>query len=255
MKERPVLFSAPMVRALLAGRKTQTRRIINPQPTRTLPNTKPLDGSDGSWDIHRPLGWRWQKNKSFHVYVADGAPYDFAESLAPHSPYGWPGDRLWVKETFSKDFIRDVYPFSGGCWYREEFASVDDPVLRPECHCQTPQPSDCLQCRAKHEGRAFKWRPSIFMPRALSRVTLEVRSIRAERLQSITEEDAKAEGVKPFTQDPEGDCWTNGKHATAFEYLWGEINGWTGAGSWLENPWVWVVGFAVLGAGEERRTA
>lgn len=80
------------------------------------------------------------------------------------------------------------------------------------------------------------------MPRWASRITLDVFAIRVERLQDITEEDAKAEGVKPITYDPGGDCWTDGKHRTAFNFLWNEINGWN-PNSWDSNPWVWVVSF------------
>lgn len=86
------------------------------------------------------------------------------------------------------------------------------------------------------------WRPSIHMPRWASRILLEVVSVRVERLQEITEDDAVREGVTPFRANPEGDCWTDGKHRTAFNYLWNEINGWS-PNSFDSNPWVWRVEF------------
>jgi len=92
-----------------------------------------------------------------------------------------------------------------------------------------------------------KWRPSIHMPRWASRLTLEITSVHVERLQDISEEDAKDEGVKPFPYNPEGDCWTargpGHDYRNAFEYLWGEINGWDGSKAWAANPWLWVIGF------------
>jgi hypothetical protein len=90
----------------------------------------------------------------------------------------------------------------------------------------------------------MRWdrRNSIHMPRWASRITLEVTGVRVERLQDITEEDAAREGVAPFIKDPEGDCWTDGKHRTAFSYLWNEINGWS-PDSFASNPFVWVIDF------------
>jgi hypothetical protein len=75
-----------------------------------------------------------------------------------------------------------------------------------------------------------------------SRITLELTDVRAERLHDITEEDARAEGVTPFRKDPEGDCWSDGTHRTAFEFLWNEIHGWS-PNAWEQNPWVWRLAF------------
>lgn len=95
-----------------------------------------------------------------------------------------------------------------------------------------------------------RWFPGIHLRRVDARIALEVKSVRAERLHDITEEDAKAEGVTPFPADPEGDCWSDGKYKTAFEYKWGEINGWDGQpkarAPWASNPWVWVLDFRRL---------
>ena len=168
MKELPILFSGPMVRAIIAGRKTQTRRIIKPQPQ---PNGKRLERGVSPWVC---------------------------------------GDHLWVRETFS-------IPFKGA-----------------------------LQWVYRADGAApfGKWKPSIFMPRAFSRLTLEIISVRVERLQQISGADAVAEGInceEPFKVPYCGEYVATAK--LRYRHLWESING---AGSWAENPWVWVIGFKKL---------
>lgn len=185
MKERPILFSAPMVRALLAGTKTQTRRVMGKRAARL----------DPAWPF------------------AVGPTH---EKLLALCPYGQTGDRLWVREAF-------IHEPADYCWE----ASVSIPS-RPASKVY----------RADHEGdsRGAGWKPSIHMPRALSRITLEVTGVRVERLQSISESDAEAEGVLPmYPDDVRG-----ASHALAYSWLWDSING---AGSWAANPWVWVVEF------------
>jgi hypothetical protein len=194
-----------MVRAILDGRKTQTRRIIRDDWWRCL------DPDD-----------------------ADGR----AQALTM-CPYGVPGDRLWVRET----------------WRAEERASdgldgvrfrADDAFAPIGC---TLEAAEAWVAAAKN--RHDEWRPSIFMPRWASRITLEVTAVRIERVQEISEVDAKAEGVTPFPYDPEGDCWNAAQperaHRTAFEFLWGAINGWEcepkARAPWSSNPWVWVMEF------------
>ena len=153
MKERPILFSAPMVRAILDGRKTQTRRIVKPQP---------------------PAGCEYATSVgSYALCFADGTSASAAPICVPPtprskdhrlpSPYGAPGDRLWVRETFC--LRNPEHHPERGYWY----AATDD-VDNP------------------------RWTPSIHMPRRASRLTLEVTGVRVERLQAITEADAIAEG-------------------------------------------------------------
>ena len=198
MKERPILFSGEMVRAIHAGWKTQTRRVI-----------KNADGENGSFWNHP--GW--------HPFVEDGkiTKWEFfspggnreisAGAPCPTCPYGKPGDRLWVKETH--------LPTAHGTFYR---ADID--------------PMEAAGIGGMYGG----WKPSIFMPRKLSRITLEIKYIRAERLQDITRGACMAEGC-PFTNmrtnDPQK--W--------YADLWESING---KGSWQLNPWVWVVEFKQL---------
>lgn len=189
MKERPILFSGPMVRAILDGRKTQTRRII--------------------------------KNPDFYGCPTGDCPHwnqkECDAAMAKSCPYGKPGDRLWVKETF-------VAPVDGKPVYR---ASI--PYGNLDCH--------------------FKpWRPSIFMPRKASRITLEITSIRVERLNDISEEDAKAEGAEIQKETPGG--WVIcgpriGSYREGYRWLWEQING---ADSWDANPWVWVIEFKARGS-------
>lgn len=208
MAERPILFSAPMVRALLAGRKTQTRRLVKPR---------------------EPRGSSWQM-----TYIGDGRlwPHVYTRPtltrLAPAPcPHGQTGDRLWVKET-----IRRVHPWHGRYDYAEYVAD------------QAPTPLD-----------TWPWKrnvlPSIFCPIGLSRLTLEVTGVRVERVQEISDEDAKAEGVKPTDaaavfqegggRHPQMEMTCRG----AFACLWDSINAKRGC-SWESNPWVWVVTFKVV---------
>lgn len=196
MKERPILFSAPMVRALRAGTKTQTRRVIKPAPKLVA----------GVWYFYR----RDCPVYLPHVEVAD-------------CPYGIPGDRLWVREAFSGS--REFAPEPPSAW----------------------GPNDPIWYWADGNPTAGDWtkpRPSIHMPRLFSRTLLEITEVRAERLQSISEADAAAEGVASWAADalsPHGQ-----KHLTPveqYEHLWTQING---AESWKSNPWVWVVSFRVI---------
>lgn len=211
-KERPILFSGAMVRAIQTGSKTQTRRMVKPQPTRSLPHTEPFPGGDASWTIHHPLGWRWRTG--FTADEGGGVP----ELLRNYCPYGVAGDKLWVRESFCENYFGDAQTWTQKHAYMAEWDRAAADLV--------PQP---------------RWTPSIHMPRACSRITLEVTGVRVERLQDITEVDAKAEGVtlgapcvsaKPGTE-----------HIREFYALWETINGERPGCSWAENPWVWVVEF------------
>lgn len=201
MKERGILFSAPMVRALLAGTKTQTRRLIKPQP-------KP-----------------WPSNPAFILWRNDEPLVRL--HLDSRSPYGVPGDRLWVRETWGFDSgVRANFKPIG----RQDLSGMDllsHVLYRTDVTNLAPKPP--------------RWRPAIHMPRWASRVTLEITDVRAERLQSMGDADAKAEG---FEHD---DLLTRPTACSArdrFAILWNEING--KRASWGSNPWVWVVSFSRL---------
>lgn len=198
MKERPILFSGPMVRAILEGRKTQTRRVVKPQPT-----------DDG----HGPKWYSGFDNVPGTIETNFPMPI--------HCPYGQPGDRLWVRETWAQH-PEFTHRSSGGCLYRADRGG-------------------------DYQGAAqgdFCWRPSIHMPRWASRITLEITGARVERLQDISEEDAKAEGIQwgmpcGYLDTGTSDCSSKCK----FKSLWESING---PGSWDANPWVWVIEFKKL---------
>lgn len=216
-KERPILFSGPMVRAILDGRKTMTRRVAK----RTA-----------SGLVKEPNGHRrWH-------------PAD-PDAVAA-CPYGSPGDRLWVRETWgSADGMyhgheNDVPRVIA---YRADKSAIDQGLSR-----QVPIPAWDL---AQWNWGTIKWRPSIHMPRWASRITLEVTDVRLERLQDISEEDAKAEGVATrclAEPDESPECSVGFRNPDGFALdnfrsLWDAING---AESWDANPWVWVVSFRRL---------
>jgi hypothetical protein len=212
-KERPILFSAPMVLALLAGTKVQTRRLVTPQPGPPGPSHAYRHETEGWWTFGDNSGRLWR------------------------CPYGSAGDRLWVRETWrTEEREGDLVD---GIRFAADDAFVPIASTREAAERWVEDHDN-----GRHRD---KWRPSIFLRRWASRITLEITGVRVERLQEISEGDAEAEGVTPFPHDPEGDCWTDGKHRTAFEYLWGEINGWPGQkgarATFESNPWVWVVSF------------
>lgn len=215
-RERPILFSGPMVRAILDGRKTQTRRVVKPQPA---PNA-PHDGG---------TTWAYRPSDGRHVPYGTVGHLTVAEKMGLICPYGQPGDRLWVRETWAVDYVHDgVRPAS----------------IRPTCSVIYRASEDMPG--VARSGRRGKWRPSIHMPRWASRLTLAVTGVRVERLQAITQADALTEGTVDTrgAWGPLSDTDRAGPRG-AFEALWNSING---PGAWDTNPWVWVVEFRRLEA-------
>jgi len=209
MKTRPILFSAPMVRALLDGTKTQTRRLVKPQPEpeASLGFLIPQPNAKGSC-------------AHFHKIDARGIHSD---ELTVHCPYGMPGDRLWVRETAI------ITPPN---WTDRSFSTHPDAPGGPRCvqYLATNPETEAA------EDYKLKKTPSIFMPRWASRITLEIVSVRVERLQDISEDDARAEGAQwAACGAPQ-----EGSHKAGYALLWESLNG---AGSWPANPWVWCVEF------------
>lgn len=195
--ERPILFSAPMVRALLDGTKTQTRRLVKPQP-------EAVHDGEPYWFVGGYRAWTYRRTSDVLRKGGKELP----------CPYGQAGERLWVRETWARD------DEDGALMYRADLGRD-------------------MNADAWEQGRLegvprYRWKPSIHMPRAASRLTLEVTGVRVERLHQISRGDAMAEGCPfPNLQDGESPVrW--------YEYLWRAING---PDSWDANPWVWVVEF------------
>jgi hypothetical protein len=195
MRERPIIFNGEMVRAILAGTKTQTRRVLKPQPELVIQNGV--------------LSFKGCAATS-HVL----------------SPYGQHGDRLWVREAWRTVREADDMPprdtsYANRFWYEAD-------------------------AHADHHGHQLgygKLRPSMFMPRWASRITLEITDVRIERLRDISEADALAEGVERCVSDTslvESGLANGSIHADRFAKLWESING---AGSWEMNPPVWCISF------------
>jgi hypothetical protein len=204
-KERPILFSAPMVRAILEGRKTVTRRAV--------------------------------KGSGLN-FLADFTPEYFALPENHFCPYGKPGDRLWVRET----------------WYCDHFEVMRGPYLKPDDLDIGEALDDGTLVYAAdgltpYEQEQPSWKPSIHMPRWACRILLEITDVRVERLQEISEGQARAEGIRPMRDG--SDTWVSregpAKLVTpwptakeAFSDLWDSING---PHAWEANPWVWAITF------------
>lgn len=184
--EKPILFSTEMVRAILDGRKTQTRRVVKPSV------------------FEKGTNWFWNPNENI--------------CLAQYRK----GDVLWVRETFCEvPYEYNHIPIKGG-------------------HITTPKYAYKADSKRDYTGI---WKPSIHMPKEAARIWLEVTDVRVERLQEITEEDARAEGVKAY--GPNNCSGTSAR--IAFAQLWDSLNEKRGY-EWRVNPWVWVIEFERIAA-------
>lgn len=250
MRTRPILFSAPMVRALLDGSKTQTRRVIK----------RPL--AHPGWTEYVYYGPSKNDPACKSVAIECGPDYPDGAEDQVICPYGAAGDRLYVRETFGEVYDWCDHPEMPGApterWHIEWKYRADGEPDRPEL-----------------DGAFTGWKPSIHMPKEASRILLEIVAVRVERLNDCGEADAKAEGVmqldaddfeRPMEAAKDGwkicpkcygtglhnglgagggviydiDCRECDTHAKLYRHLWESING---ADSWAANPWVWVVEF------------
>lgn len=216
MSDKPIIFSAPMVRALLAGRKTQTRRVLKPQPE--------FRGGCGDW--HDAEEWGWETEDGDQLSVLDIAPNGYHR-----------GDRLWVREAWRFDIEWDDCKPS-------DFDRADAICYEADGHHET---------RAwGHPFNLGRLRSPIHMPRWASRLTLTVTDVRVQRVQEISEADAVAEGIE---QDPAtmafwgadgqgvGGATTLWAHASmAFRDIWNSIHG---PAAWDANQWVCAISFTV----------
>ncbi|HGW4115642.1 TPA: morphogenetic protein [Serratia marcescens] len=215
MKERPVIFNGEMVRAILDGRKTQTRRVVSDRHLHLI-------------DVASQVG---------ECYPLESG-IDHANSQSyyrEHCPFGQVGDRLWVRETWQGPLVDEEH--------LDDYRANADKFQAPEfCEYAADggtRPEFCDLDDNTRQG----WRPSIHMPRWASRITLEITAVRVERLNDIGVDDAKAEGVKA------GVCpgHEHMMHQVAFSELWQSIYG---EESWSANPWVWVIEFRRVGGSD-----
>ena len=216
MKERPIIFKGEMVRAILDGRKTQTRRVIKPQPVCDLDGAYFDAYNDGPQ-------WNW--------WLPDGRMCKGHDIV--RCPFGAPGDLLWVRECWT--IFEPPLEYEGGCNIEESLKGINNDYLK---RCEVAYRAD-----GEQDG-PVRWRPSIHMPRWASRITLEVKDVRVERVQDISAKDAKKEGDKERSGHPEFYAFGPECHRRWFSHLWNSINAKRGY-SWESNPWVWVVEFEV----------
>lgn len=236
MKERPILFSGPMVRAILGGQKPVTRRAIKHQPDAPVTDAIPRREYP-----HGPatIDWYWRPRLG-HLNKAPSHGWDFK------CPYGQPGDRLWVRETWgvishSWDEHGDMVswepdrpatpiremPFGNGYYSGHAIYAADGPMEWAGDEDGGGEPRSA-------------WKPSIHMPRAACRILLEIVAVRVERLQDISEEQAIAEGVSAESVEAYRRAGVDRPAGFAFRDLWQSVYG---KESWVSNPWVWVVEF------------
>lgn len=208
-----------MVRAILDGRKTQTRRVVKPAP---LPDTDEIRYLDEGWAYEAILE---SETANYRAFVANPRR---AKSF--RCPYGAPGDRLWVREAHA------LVPMTA---YRS--SEGVEQVINP-----TDEWEACVYREGWERCKPGRWRPSIYMPRWASRITLEITDVRVERLQEIRALDAISEGIESVTSGGVTTFrdylagTTDRAARQSFETLWQSING---PESWDANPWVWVVEF------------
>lgn len=218
MTEKPILFSAPMVRALLDGSKTQTRRVIK------LPHNNSL----GVWEATTIGGPSVKTSKGLST-IEEVAVWHTRTGDALLCQHGSIGDQLWVRETFNINHVMSAkLPKSERADVEILYRATDLDYLK----------------NMDMEGWQG-WKPPIFMPRWASRIQLEITKIEVERLQDISETDAKAEGAKTrdvvYPDEPPSDY----SYFDQYKSIWESING---SGSWQSNPLVWVLEFKVINA-------
>ncbi len=216
MKERGIIFSAPMVRAILENRKTMTRRICKKA-------SLPMKDEEPAFAVcaARESGWiAW-------FGIPDPEIEEFTKKAYAHGfpcPYGQPGEHLWVRETWQIEFHSGFHDIR----YKADNAIVDPGT-------------DIYKIENRY---CWKWRASIYLPRWASRILLEITDVRVERLQEISEEDAIKEGMCPIHAREVGCPGSEQGPIDDFAELWDSLNK---KFPWSSNPWVWCISFKVLG--------
>jgi hypothetical protein len=213
IRSRSIIMTGESVRAILDGRKTQTRRVVK------LPHQNPL----GNWEPTTVGGEDGGRTKDGDTVPEQGAIWHTRTGDCIACPLGMPGSHLWVRETWSRIEAGRYCPIGGDVVYR-------------------------AAGERRSGAQAFRWHSPIHMPRWASRLMLEITEIRVERLQDISKADAVAEGAPHPSQIPGGISYYDGKNfrdvttvREVFRCSWNAIN-WKRA-PWDSNPWVWVIGF------------
>jgi hypothetical protein len=228
MTERPIIMQPESVRAILEGRKTKTRRVVKPQPE-----------NDGSGGVMREAdSWIWRGGRAL-LRAGYGAPYvhtgrhAMERAMLKVCPYGVPGDRLWVRETWAL----------GRTQQEDGKREVHERWTKPRKDLKAPV---LYRANQLFNDGDHNWKSPRFMPRWACRLVLELVKVRVELLGEITENDARAEGIfsVPWRTFP-GNGWTSDEGqpvsetaVRAFEDLWHSIHG-----AWLPETWVWVLEF------------
>lgn len=235
MKERPIIFNTAMVKAIIDGRKTQTRRLVKPQP-------KFFKGeAGGHW-------WRCTHVQSM-VRVEEELqnPGEYYKGFIDEvNPFGKKGDRLWVRETFCIGTIEEEDHYQGSpkpLYVHQDGDPKQYPIYKEYCLRDNISIDDVL------------WKPSIHMPRSASRILLEITKIRIERLNQISSQDAVQEGLLKLPASGRyvvnrSDQYfgaASNNPCEVFKWLWESIYG---SSSWELNPWVWVIEFNVIQGGD-----
>lgn len=258
MRERPILFSSEMVRAILEGRKTQTRRVIKESFNGCLTNGGPHPCPNDPVVFYPGEQFEIEEGQIETINYPEVRAIFHCSTLNSEAkcPYGKIGDILWVRENWKI-----------GAW-REDGRIAIDFIASPEI-VNTPwiyfdpeiferlwiqSTDDCIQANQKKIGDNFVWkpgqspcrmRPSIYMPKAAARIWLQIEDIKVEALQDISEDDAKEEGIESILnsfRNYKGPEW-NLTAIESYRTLWDSING---EGEWSVDPWVWKVKFKVL---------
>jgi len=211
MSEHPIIFSGPMMRAILAGKKTQTRRVLKVQPLDIIP-------MEGEY-----AGTRW-------MVLMSREPN---RGKVMRCRFGDPGDRLWVRETW-RHYANEYC--DGKTFAHVKYAADEAKRVIDISHIEDPP------VRSWWNTGRHPWQASIFMPRWASRLLLEITDVRVQRVQEITGEDCEAEGMTAFCDDGVHD--PGDAMYAQFRDLWDSINAKRGY-PWSLNPWVWAISFRV----------